>query len=114
MDEAAVAQAIETIEAQGKEPSIGNIRKVLGHGSLRDITKHRKKLLPHLGRAPQMDVTRTVDALAAPAAVLEPAMVPAEAVVPESGPPTLLAQAEAALQAALVEERLARRAYDEA
>ena len=112
MDEAAVAQAIETIEAQGKEPSTGNIRKVLGHGSLREITKHRKKLLPHLGRAPHMDVTRTVDALAAPAAVLDPAMVPAEAAAPEAGPSTLLAQAEAALQAALVEERRARRDYD--
>ena len=48
MDEADVVQAIETLQAQGKEPSIGNLRKVMGGGSLRDITKYRKKLLPHL------------------------------------------------------------------
>jgi Plasmid replication region DNA-binding N-term len=98
MHEADVAQAIETLQAEGKEPSIGNLRKVMGGGSLRDITKHRRKLLPHLGRVRPMDTTLTVEA-PAPAA-------------PPPTPVPLLVQAEQRLQAALVAERTARRAYD--
>jgi Plasmid replication region DNA-binding N-term len=68
MEATDVAQAIETLQAQGQEPSIGNIRKVLGHGSLRDITRHRKKLLPHVGRAPHMDNAPVAAPVAVPVA----------------------------------------------
>jgi hypothetical protein len=98
MQEVEVAQAIETLREQGKDPSIGNIRKTLGHGSLRDVTKHRRKLLPHVGRVRPMDTTLTV-----------------EAPVPAAPPPTpvpLLVQVGQHLQAAQVAERMARRAYD--
>jgi hypothetical protein len=98
MEQAAVAQAIETLQAQGKEPSIGNIRRQIGHGSLRDLTRHRRALLPHLGRRRMETQTAVADT---PAAVLEPLPAP----VP------LLVQAKAALQAALVTERQAQRAY---
>ena len=97
MDEAAVAQAIKTLQAQDKEPSIGNLRKVMGGGSLRDITKHRRKLLPDRGRVPIMDT----------APVAEP---PAPTPV---APGTLLQQAEQALRQALVEERRIRRGLAE-
>jgi len=63
-----------------------------------------------------MDVTRTVDAPAAPVTVLEPAVVLKDAdpvsAAPEAGPLTLLQQAEAAYQAALMAERRARRDFD--
>jgi hypothetical protein len=99
MEEADVAEAIATLESQGKTPSIGNLHKLIGHGSLRDITKHRKKLRPYMGRTRHMDKAQTAIAPAAPTAVVEP-------------PPTLLEQAEAAYQAALMAERRARRDVD--
>jgi hypothetical protein len=96
MQEADVAQAIETLREQGKAPSIGNLRKVLEHGSLRDITRHRRTLLPHMGRG-RMDTTAVADT-PAPAA-------------PPPPPVPLLVQVEQHLQAALVAERQAQRAY---
>ena len=55
MDEATVAAAIVTLQTQGKECSIGNIHKAIGQGSLRDVVKYRKKLLPQMGRVQIMD-----------------------------------------------------------
>ena len=45
MDQAAVAAAIQRLEAQGKALSLGNIRKQLGGGSWRDIVKWKRTLL---------------------------------------------------------------------
>jgi hypothetical protein len=47
MDEAAVLAAMQRLEAQGKAPSLGNLRKELGGGSWRDITKWRRAILGH-------------------------------------------------------------------
>jgi len=46
MHQGDVAQAIATLQAQGKVVSHGNIRRLLGYGSLRDIAMYRNKLLP--------------------------------------------------------------------
>jgi Plasmid replication region DNA-binding N-term len=97
MDEADVAQAIATLREQGKEPSIGNLRKVIGGGSLRDITRHRRALLPQMGRVRIMTTTAVAD-------------TPAPA-VPAPAPVPLLVQVEQQLQSALVTERQAQRAY---
>ena len=106
MQEADVAEAIETLQTQGKEPSIGNLRKVLGGGSLRDITKHRRTLLPQMGRGQNMN-TASVAALGPPATPLD---TPVAAC---ASPPTLLQQAEQALREALAEERRIRRGLAE-
>jgi hypothetical protein len=45
MDQAAVQAAMDTLQSQGKSLSAGNLRKVLGYGSLRDILKYRNALL---------------------------------------------------------------------
>jgi hypothetical protein len=51
MDQAAVQAAMHTLRSQGKSLSAGNIRKVLGYGSLRDILKHREALVVSQGEA---------------------------------------------------------------
>ena len=112
MDEATVAAAIATLQTQGKEPSIGNLRKVLGHRSVRDITKHRKQLLPHMGRARRMDTTPVAETPVPPAQVHAPAGVPVAAVVEPA--PTLLQEAETALQAARFAENRTKRDWDTA
>jgi hypothetical protein len=48
MQQTDVAQAIATLQAQGKVASHGNIRRLLGYGSLRDIVRYRNELLPGL------------------------------------------------------------------
>jgi len=98
MDEAHVVAAIATLSREGKTPSIGNLRKALGGGSFRDITRLRKKLLP-----PQREEAPMETPVAAPA----PAPVAAS---PPPPPVPLLAQAELEHQAALVDERHIRRA----
>jgi hypothetical protein len=45
MDQAAVQAAMEMLWSQGRTLSAGNLRKVLGCGSLRDIVKCRNALL---------------------------------------------------------------------
>jgi hypothetical protein len=51
MDQAAVKAAMDTLRSQGKSLSAGNIRTVLGYGSLRDILKHREALVVSQGEA---------------------------------------------------------------
>src|SRR5215471_7151012 len=46
MDPADVAQAIATLEAQGRPLSIQNVHRLVGYGSVRDIVKYRKQLRP--------------------------------------------------------------------
>ena len=46
MEQSDVAAAMATLAREGREPSVGNIRKLLGRGSMRDITRLRKQLLP--------------------------------------------------------------------
>jgi hypothetical protein len=102
MEQADVAHAIARLEAQGKQPSIQNIRKTLGRGSLRDITKYRTALLPPEREEASMDTTITHAA-------------PAPTVVEEPRPPApvpLLVQARSALTAALAAARTARRDWD--
>jgi hypothetical protein len=45
MEQAAVEAAMETLWSQGRTLSAGNLREVLGYGSLRDILKYRNALL---------------------------------------------------------------------
>jgi hypothetical protein len=45
VDQAAVQAAMETLWSQGRTLSAGNLRQVLGWGSLRDIVKCRNALL---------------------------------------------------------------------
>jgi hypothetical protein len=52
MQQADVAQAIATLQAQGKAVSVQNLRRTLGGGSLRDIIKYRNALLPRWTAAP--------------------------------------------------------------
>jgi hypothetical protein len=56
MHQADVAQAIATLQVQGKALSHGNIRRLLGYGSLRDIVQYRNELLPALDAAPAAPV----------------------------------------------------------
>jgi hypothetical protein len=56
MNQHAVAQAIATLQAQGKALSHGNIRRLLGYGSLRDIVRFRNELLPALDAVPAESV----------------------------------------------------------
>ena len=52
MQQTDVAQAIATLQAQGKVVSHGNIRRLLGYGSLRDIVMYRNRLLPACDTTP--------------------------------------------------------------
>ena len=45
MTAADMAQAIATLQAQGKAPSVQNLRRTLGFGSLRDIIKYRNQIM---------------------------------------------------------------------
>jgi hypothetical protein len=95
-----------TLQASGETISANKIVEHRG-GSKRDALK-----LMRLYRAETHERPTTPGA---PVAVLEPAMVPEDASPAALEPvssPTLLVQAEQRLQAALVAERTARRAYD--
>jgi hypothetical protein len=48
VEQADVAAAIETLYQQGREPSVGAIRRVLGYGSHRDIVRLRRACVPHV------------------------------------------------------------------
>src|SRR5262245_21972121 len=45
----------DTLTQEGKTTSIGNIKKTLGYGSNRDITKHRRALLSDAAPAPAVE-----------------------------------------------------------
>jgi len=57
MEQADVAQAIATLAAQGKAPSVQNLRRAVGYGSLRDIIKHRNACLTPQKEDTTMDTT---------------------------------------------------------
>jgi hypothetical protein len=48
MEEQQVADAIRQLEEAGMYPSLSAILKQIGHGSMRDVTRHRKALRPAL------------------------------------------------------------------
>jgi hypothetical protein len=52
MQQTDVAQAIATLQSQGKPVSVQNLRRTLGGGSLRDIIKYRNALVPPAEAAP--------------------------------------------------------------
>jgi hypothetical protein len=62
MEQAAVAAAIARLEAQGKAPSLGNIRTQLGGGSWRDITQWRRALLS-IGDAREEEVSMALEGM---------------------------------------------------
>ena len=60
MDQAAIEAAMQRWEAQGKAPSLGNLRRELGNkGSWRDIVKWKRALLGN-GTAGEVEMTMTM------------------------------------------------------
>jgi hypothetical protein len=114
MEESAVEVAIVMLRREGKALSIGNLRKTLGGGSLRDITRLRRKLLRQLEEA-FMQTTTDADAPGPPAAVVpdadpapvvpQPVELPADPAPAAAVPLPLLDQAAQRLEEARARER---------
>src|SRR5712664_1238143 len=107
MEKEAVAQAMARLQERGQTPSVGHIRRVLGYGSPRDISKYQKELLREEPVPPREEAP-----LVCPVIETSEGVPPASAPIPEPPPPTLLDQADLCLRDAIASENAARRALD--
>ncbi len=105
MERQTVAEAIACLQQRGESTSVGHIRKFLGHGSPRDISKYQKELLREEPVPP-----REAAAMVCHVIKTEEEVPPAP--TPETPPPTLLDQADLCLRDAIASENAARRALD--